>query len=313
MTIFKFQKQETSAEALNRTDVYEREYRLKARRAFEKCQPTGLMRKQFDWITGETPSAHQTLCSNGALIRAMRRRLVTTLAEWRVSNPSLNFYLGTGIHSAWETPTHAPSIDLRDMHWRARNVVRLCGFDGAIIKLEVQVVPGRKGNPAMYLPHFHFKGVVDGRKFKPRTTAKKINLSRRLSVSNNAAPLQIARVDEASLTRRLAYLIKEPYSGKSLNPYTDRYERTIEDMRGPVCLRLTEVLSHIRMDEVFFTTGCCTSLRAPILNVLQPMRQAEPFPTPRNSKAAVGNFWDEVHSQGATLLSPVAVVRTALC
>jgi hypothetical protein len=303
------QKEESIREVLARSDGHDDEFYRKARIAFEKSSPSDLEWDQFNWLVGECSKALHRRCSNAVLVKAARRTLLEGLEALMGASSGLNFYFGTIIHSPWETSAEAPHIDLKDMHDRSRNVVRVCGFDGAVMKLETQAVPGRNGQLGAWLPHAHFLA-VSRRRIKPVSTARRVGRSRRLTVENSSSPLKINQIHcQFHLRRAAAYLLKSPYSGKDENPYTRRYRRTIEDMRSVHCLRLVELLSHLDFAEVWFGTGSLCELRRRVLTCLGHEDDGIPYPTGRGSRTTVGNLWDSIWEGTPYALEPISIRR----
>jgi hypothetical protein len=186
----------------------------------------------------------------------------------------------------------------------------MCGFKGAVMMLEIQAAPGGPRDESWeFFPHGHFIAWAE-RPFNKRKAATRVRSSKRLKQPEGARTLVLSKeiTSKADLLRRLAYLVKEPYSGKKRDRRTGRFERTIQDMHPEVCLRLTEVLGYLRISELLLTTGEATALRKELLAPI-----SEPAIAPKQTYGAppvfAAKFWDAARANGARYYPPVAIVR----
>lgn len=134
-------KAERLVSILARSERYDAEYRRKARVAFERLNPGQRLLPQFDGLvgasTGEVNMREATAADDRART-ALRKRLVGLVRHLHRRNPQYAFYFGTVIRADWHTDSHATLINLVDMQDRMRNVMRMCGFKGAVMMLEIQ-------------------------------------------------------------------------------------------------------------------------------------------------------------------------------
>jgi hypothetical protein len=304
-------KAEKRNSILARSEVYDSGYRGKARVAFIRLVPTSRLLQQFDHLVGASADYIDMLeatAANGRARSALRMRVVQLVARLRRRHPTYAFYFGTVIHADWNTNSSDTVIDLADMHDRMRNVVRMCGFRGAIMMLEIQATPGKPRDESWpFFPHGHFIAWAP-RPFNKRKAGQGVRNSKRLKQPEEAPVFVLSDeiTTEADMLRRAAYLVKEPYSGKKRHSQTGRFERTIQDMHPEVCLRLTEVLSHIRMSELLLLTGDATTLRKELLATVPATVSNN---RPRALPILAGNLWDSARANGTRFYPPVQVIR----
>jgi hypothetical protein len=292
------------------------EYRRKAAVALRQLRPSKRLIRAFDELAGDNADwvdVRSALASNGRARTTLRKRVVRTIKRLCERQPELEFIFGSIIHEPWATTSDNTHLDLADMQQRTRNVINMCGFKGAIMMMEFQAEPGdRRTNSWPIHPNVHFIAWVDPG-FNKRAVGKRVRQSRRLTPFENAKTLKLSEKMKAGpdLWRRCSYLIKEPFSAKKRHKVTGRFEKTIQGMHAAACLRMTEVLSHIRLRELLLLTGEATSLRR---NLLRPRPAGVGYREPSSvSTVLPARLWDNIRATDPHFYEPLLIKRIARC
>lgn len=291
---------------------YDEEYQRKSRVAFNWRIPTSRIQRAFDLVVGADDARLEmraATAANGRAKTALRKRAVRAIALKAKLEPDLDFIFGTIIHSPWNTMTDNTRIGLADLQQRSRNVINMCGFKGAIIMIEFQVEPyGRRTIGWPLYPNVHFIAWVDPG-FNKRKVGERVRKSRRLTGFERARTFVLSRKMKAcpDLWRRVCYLVKEPSSGKKRHKVTGRFEGTFQDMHPDACLRLTEVLSHLRLSELLMLTGDAKGLRKQLLRPI-PANQG-PQVEYGNSAPSPARLWDSTRANDQHFYQPIQVIR----
>jgi len=120
-----------------------------------------------------------------------------------------------------------------------------------------------------FMPHANFLIRTDPG-FKPKLIGKELSDATTFHSTMGAPTVNFTkrRKTAQDLARVASYLVKRPFSGKLMVPTRlgFGYERTMSGMGPDNCMRLAEVLSHLKLNELMFSTGAYTSVRQEILH-----------------------------------------------
>lgn len=311
---FSTHKHEKRSFIVARMENNDRMYRFKAKVALIRLQTSSRIRTSYDQLVDSNEDwidMRAALASNGPARTALRKRVVRAIRRLARRNSELDFIFGSMIHAPWTTKSDSTRLDLADMQQRTRNVVSMCGFAGAIMMLEFQAEPGdRRVNDWPIHPNVHFIAwVAPG--FDKRAAGRRVRRSNRLVAMESAKSIILSEKMKAGpdLWRRCCYLVKEPSSGKKRHKVTNRFEKTQQGMHPAACLRMTEILSHVRLSELLMLTGEATVLRKRLLRPVYPSRstgkrRASGF------APSVFRLWDAIRATDHHFYEPIHIRRT---
>lgn len=307
--------EESLADIFRRNTARNNSFRGKIDRALGRFEIPTKFRSLCDQILGRNHQCADWLASNrlgrDVLTRSLVNRMVAEFEEW----PDHQFHFLTLIHDGWQTANFEVYVDLIDIEARARQIFKKLKNEGvaAVIGfIELQGMGRDEGRGKRRIfPHVHAIIVApDG--FRPKVTAKKLSKLRRLRCKSGAPTVHISKRMETKedVARAASYMIKEPFSGKfykrSLKKV--RFASTVKGMHLNVCLRLSEVLSHLSFPELFLASGKWTGLRSKILAEVhqsKEFRRSHCYQTSHRQ----AQFWASIPRTDKTVGCPVYVNR----
>jgi hypothetical protein len=309
--------EESLADIFRRNTARNNSFRGKVDRALGRFKIPAKFSQLCDHILGRDRHSADWLASNrlgrDVLTRSLVNRMYAEFEEW----PDHKFHFLTLIHDGWQTSNLDVYVDLVDIDARSRQMFEKLKREGvvAIIGFIETQGMGRdegKGERSIF-PHVHAI-IVAPERFKPRTTARKLSKLRRLRCKSGAPTVHISKrlKTKEDVARAASYMLKEPFSGKfyktSGGGKKVRFASTVKGMHLNVCLRLSEILSHLSFPELFLASGKWIKLRRKILNDVHRSKEFRQSHCDQTSHRQA-QFWASIPRTDKTAGCPVYVKR----
>lgn len=202
------------------------------------------------------------LASNLATRHYAASQLRFAIRRLRIANPGCRFRHLTLVHNGWRTADRETNVDLESVKRTVGQLLHKSGLEGWVGVVEIQAEAEHKsGKGRDLMPHAHLLIWSRDDDFDFGALERQLRASKRLEAPLGAATAKITGDDstpDRGPWRWIWYFFKPPAYAKNPVPKPGKpgqFRYMGATIRDNLAVRLIEVLSRLRLDELIMGSG----------------------------------------------------------